>query len=113
MCRCAAGARALSTVRDAARQPTTMSKTPKSEKKDKKEKTPKKDKEKTPKKASTPGGEGSDSGGGELRAVCAIATPLADLNTTKKILKVVKKGMCVYVCACTRGTCSRVVARAR
>jgi hypothetical protein len=75
-----------------------MSKTPKSEKKDKKDKTPKKDKEKTPKKASTPDGEGSDSGGGETRAVCAIATPLADLNTTKKILKVVKKGTRVFEC---------------
>ena len=93
-----------------------MSKTPKSEKKDKKEKTPKKDKEKTPKKASTPGGEGSDSGGGELRAVCAIATPLADLNTTKKILKVVKKGTRVCACvrvACRCGTCSGVVERVR
>ena len=84
------GARPRPTQRDADER--AMSKTPKSEKKDKKDKTPKKDKEKTPKKASSPGGEGSDSGGGELRAVCAIATPLADLNTTKKILKVVKKG---------------------
>ena len=51
--------------------------------KDKKEK-----KDKTPSKAK----EDSDGGDGELRPVCAIAKPLADIGFHKKILKVVKKG---------------------
>ena len=50
------------------------------EKKDKKEKTPSKSK------------ENDDDEGGELRPVCAIAKPLADIGFHKKILKVVKKG---------------------
>ena len=60
-----------------------------------KEKTPKKDKrEKTPKKdkSASPGGDSEDEGDGALRPTAPIATPLADLKTTKKILKVVKKG---------------------
>ena len=51
--------------------------------KDKKEK-----KDKTPSKVK----EDSDGGDGELRPVCAIAKPLADIGFHKKILKVVKKG---------------------
>ena len=50
------------------------------EKKEKKEKTPSKSK------------ENDDDEGGELRPVCAIAKPLADIGFHKKILKVVKKG---------------------
>ena len=50
------------------------------EKKEKKDKTPSKAK------------EDSDGGDGELRPVCAIAKPLADIGFHKKILKVVKKG---------------------
>ena len=50
------------------------------EKKEKKEKTPSKNK------------ENDDDEGGELRPVCAIAKPLADIGFHKKILKVVKKG---------------------
>ena len=50
--------------------------------KDKKEK-----KDKTPSKTK----EDSDGGDGELRPVCAIAKPLADVGFHKKILKVVKK----------------------
>lgn len=53
--------------------------------KDKKEK-----KDKTPSKTK----EDSDGGDGELRPVCAIAKPLADIGFHKKILKVVKKGTC-------------------
>ena len=49
------------------------------EKKEKKEKTPSKNK------------ENDDDEGGELRPVCAIAKPLADIGFHKKILKVVKK----------------------
>ena len=49
------------------------------EKKEKKEKTPSKSK------------ENDDDEGGELRPVCAIAKPLADIGFHKKILKVVKK----------------------
>jgi len=49
------------------------------EKKEKKEKTPSKSK------------ENDDEEGGELRPVCAIAKPLADIGFHKKILKVVKK----------------------
>ena len=56
-------------------------------KKDKGEKTPKK--EKTSKKK---GDDEEDEDGGELRPVCAIAKPLADIKFHKKILKVVKKG---------------------
>ena len=53
-------------------------------------KTPKKDKkDKTPSKSK--GGD-DDEEGGELRPVCAIAKPLADIGFHKKILKVVKKG---------------------
>ena len=51
------------------------------DKKEKKEKTPSKTKE-----------DASDGGDGELRPVCAIAKPLADIGFHKKILKVVKKG---------------------
>ena len=58
----------------------------KRKKKDKKEKTPKKD------KSASPGGDSEDEGDGALRPTAPIATPLADLKTTKKILKVVKKG---------------------
>ena len=50
------------------------------EKKEKKEKTPSKSK------------ENDDDEGGELRPVCAIAKPLADIGFHKKILKVVQKG---------------------
>ena len=50
------------------------------EKKEKKDKTPSKNK------------ENDDDEGGELRPVCAIAKPLADIGFHKKILKVVKKG---------------------
>mmetsp|Transcript_15274 Transcript_15274/g.50149 ORF Transcript_15274/g.50149 Transcript_15274/m.50149 type:complete len:103 (+) Transcript_15274:133-441(+) len=50
------------------------------DKKEKKEKTPSKTKE-----------DASDGGDGELRPVCAIAKPLADIGFHKKILKVVKK----------------------
>ena len=49
------------------------------EKKEKKEKTPSKSK------------ENDDDEEGELRPVCAIAKPLADIGFHKKILKVVKK----------------------
>lgn len=49
------------------------------EKKEKKDKTPSKNK------------ENDDDEGGELRPVCAIAKPLADIGFHKKILKVVKK----------------------
>lgn len=60
------------------------------------EKTPKKEKrEKTPKKEKRDddGEDDSDgNGGGALRPTAPIARPLADLKTTKKILKVVKKG---------------------
>ena len=49
------------------------------EKKEKKDKTPSKSKE-------------DSDGGDELRPVCAIAKPLADVGFHKKILKVVKKG---------------------
>jgi len=49
------------------------------EKKEKNEKTPSKSK------------ENDDDEGGELRPVCAIAKPLADIGFHKKILKVVKK----------------------
>lgn len=53
-------------------------------------KTPKKDKkDKTPSKSK--GGDDEEEGG-ELRPVCAIAKPLADVGFHKKILKVVKKG---------------------
>ena len=64
------------------------------EKKEKKDKTPSKSK------------EDSDGGDGELRAVCAIAKPLADVGFHKKILKVVKKGT-------TREVTSRLPARIR
>ena len=50
------------------------------EKKEKKDKTPSKNK------------VNDDDEGGELRPVCAIAKPLADIGFHKKILKVVKKG---------------------
>ena len=67
--------------------------------KEKKEKTPKKDKkEKTPKKDKRESDDSGDEGGsdeGKLRPTAPIAKPLADLKTTKKILKVVKKGTCV------------------
>jgi hypothetical protein len=62
------------------------------------EKTPKKDKrEKTPKKdkRDAHGEDDDDSdgpGGGAMRPTAAIARPLADAKTTKKILKTVKKG---------------------
>ena len=49
------------------------------EKKEKKEKTPSKSK------------ENDDDEGGELRPVCAIAKPLADIGFHKKILKVVNE----------------------
>ena len=51
-------------------------------------------KEKKEKKDKTPSNakEDSDGGDGELRPVCAIAKPLADIGFHKKILKVVKKG---------------------
>uniref|UniRef100_A0A7S0KWM5 H/ACA ribonucleoprotein complex subunit 2 n=1 Tax=Micromonas pusilla TaxID=38833 RepID=A0A7S0KWM5_MICPS len=49
------------------------------EKKEKKDKTPSKNK------------VNDDDEGGELRPVCAIAKPLADIGFHKKILKVVKK----------------------
>ena len=51
--------------------------------------------EKTPKKEKRDddGEDDSDgNGGGALRPTAPIARPLADLKTTKKILKVVKKG---------------------
>ena len=64
------------------------------EKKEKKDKTPSKSK------------EDSDGGDGELRPVCAIAKPLADVGFHKKILKVVKKGT-------TRVVTSRLPARIR
>lgn len=71
-----------------------MAKTPKSEKKEKKDK-----KDKTPKSAKSTKSDRVDREASEdedetrgLNRVCAIATPLADLNTTKKILKVVKRG---------------------
>ena len=64
------------------------------EKKEKKDKTPSKSK------------EDSDGGDGELRAVCAIAKPLADVGFHKKILKVVKKGT-------AREVTSRLPARIR
>ena len=57
-------------------------------------KTPKKDKkdkDKTPSKAKA-GDDGDVAEVTELRAVCAIAKPLADIGFHKKILKVVKKG---------------------
>lgn len=58
-------------------------------------KTPKKDKkDKTPSKSK--GGD-DDEEGGELRPVCAIAKPLADIGFHKKILKVVKKGELCFV----------------
>ncbi len=62
------------------------------------EKTPKRDKrEKTPKKEKRDArGEDDDDsdgpGGGAMRPTAAIARPLADAKTTKKILKTVKKG---------------------
>ena len=43
-------------------------------------------------KSASPGGDSEDEGDGALRPTAPIATPLADLKTTKKILKVVKKG---------------------
>ena len=63
------------------------------------EKTPKKDKrEKTPKKEKRDAREEDDDsdgpGGGAMRPTAAIARPLADAKTTKKILKTVKKGAC-------------------
>jgi|TARA_B110000967_G_scaffold204734_1_gene247801 hypothetical protein len=59
------------------------------DKKEKKEKTPSKTKE-----------DASDGGDGELRPVCAIAKPLADIGFHKKILKVVKKGACLSRFSC-------------
>ena len=67
------------------------------------EKTPKKDKrEKTPKKDDDDDSDGP--GGGAMRPTAAIARPLADAKTTKKILKTVKRGACARMmesCACT------------
>jgi hypothetical protein len=75
--------------------------------KEKKEKTPKKDKkEKTPKKDKRDSDDSGDEGGsdeGKLRPAAPIAKPLADLKTTKKILKVVKKGTCVTISIIHRG----------
>ena len=74
------------------------------------EKTPKKDKrEKTPKKEKRDAREEDDDdsdgpGGGAMRPTAAIARPLADAKTTKKILKTVKRGACARMmesCACT------------
>jgi hypothetical protein len=56
-------------------------------------KTPKKDKkDKTPSKEKKEKGEDGEEELTELRQVCAIAKPLADIGFHKKILKVVKKG---------------------
>lgn len=67
------------------------------------EKTPKRDKrEKTPKKDDDDDSDGP--GGGAMRPTAAIARPLADAKTTKKILKTVKRGACARMmesCACT------------
>ncbi|OUS46179.1 50S ribosomal protein L30e-like protein [Ostreococcus tauri] len=60
-------------------------KTPKSEKREKTPKTPS-----TPRSPSTPGTAHTASEG--MKACSAIATPLADVKTTKKILKTVKRG---------------------
>lgn len=60
-------------------------KTPKSEKREKTPKTPS-----TPRSPSTPGTAHTASEG--VKACSAIATPLADVKTTKKILKTVKRG---------------------
>lgn len=77
--------------------------------KEKKEKTPKKDKkEKTPKKDKRESDDSGDEGGsdeGKLRPTAPIAKPLADLKTTKKILKVVKKGTCVTMAWIDGGGC--------
>ena len=77
--------------------------------KEKKEKTPKKDKkEKTPKKDKRESDDSGDEGGsdeGKLRPTAPIAKPLADLKTTKKILKVVKKGTCVTMTWIDGGGC--------
>jgi len=56
-------------------------------KKAKKEKTPKKDR-------ADRDSDGDSDDEGNPRAVSAIAKPLADSKTTKKILKTVKKGTC-------------------
>mmetsp|Transcript_17433 Transcript_17433/g.43015 ORF Transcript_17433/g.43015 Transcript_17433/m.43015 type:complete len:175 (-) Transcript_17433:296-820(-) len=62
----------------------------KDKKEEKKEKTQGKEKkEKKEKKGED--GDDEDGGAGELRPVCAIAKPLADIGFHKKILKVVKK----------------------
>ena len=81
-------------------------------------KTPKKEKkEKTPKKDKADRDSGEDSDGGEdgvQRPVSAIARPLADLKTTKKILKTVKKGACAGGgVRRSRGTVGGASARAR
>ena len=80
--------------------------------KEKKEKTPKKDKkEKTPKKDKRESDDSGDEGGsdeGKLRPTAPIAKPLADLKTTKKILKVVKKGTCVTTARVDDGYCGRI-----
>lgn len=67
--------------------PSVMGSSEKTPKKEKREKTPKKE------KRDDDGEDDSDgNGGGALRPTAPIARPLADLKTTKKILKVVKKG---------------------
>ena len=56
------------------------------------EKTPKK--EKRDARGDDDDDDSDGPGGGAMRPTAAIARPLADAKTTKKILKTVKKGAC-------------------